>query len=75
MTASSIRRWPLSLALTAGVLLGPAAATAQETKTSDGVNAAVQRAPGKQQLIASGDTPDLLLLYTGDVIGYVDPCG
>jgi len=26
-------------------------------------------------LIASGDLPDLFLLYTGDVIGYLDPCG
>jgi hypothetical protein len=26
-------------------------------------------------LIADGRPPDLLLMYTGDVIGYVDPCG
>ena len=26
-------------------------------------------------LIASGDSPDLFLLYTGDVIGYLEPCG
>ena len=29
----------------------------------------------RRELIASGDSPDLFLLYTGDVIGYVDPCG
>ena len=26
-------------------------------------------------LIAGGQAPDLFLLYTGDVIGHVDPCG
>jgi hypothetical protein len=30
---------------------------------------------GRAGLVASGQTPDLMLLYTGDVIGYVDPCG
>jgi len=29
----------------------------------------------RRALIAAGDNPDLMLLYTGDVIGYVDPCG
>jgi hypothetical protein len=29
----------------------------------------------RKALIASGEAPDLFLLYTGDVIGYVDPCG
>ncbi len=26
-------------------------------------------------LIQSGKPPELLLLYTGDVIGYLEPCG
>jgi len=26
-------------------------------------------------LIQDGPAPDLTLLYTGDVIGFVDPCG
>ena len=26
-------------------------------------------------LIAPGASPDLALLYTGDVIGYLEPCG
>ena len=34
---------------------------------------AAQEATGA--LIASGDSPDLFLLYTGDVIGYIEPCG
>lgn len=31
--------------------------------------------PASKGLIAGGRAPDLLLMYTGDVIGYVDPCG
>ena len=26
-------------------------------------------------LVPGGDPPDLFLLYTGDVIGFIDPCG
>ena len=26
-------------------------------------------------LVSGGSTPDLILVYTGDVIGYIDPCG
>ena len=26
-------------------------------------------------LIEGGEAPDLFLVYTGDVIGYLDPCG
>jgi len=26
-------------------------------------------------LIAPGRAPDLILLYTGDVLGFLDPCG
>ena len=26
-------------------------------------------------LVAVGATPDLIVVYTGDVIGYLDPCG
>lgn len=29
----------------------------------------------RRSLIAAGEAPDLFLLYTGDVIGYLDPCG
>ena len=30
---------------------------------------------GRSGLVAGGDSPGLFLLYTGDVIGYIDPCG
>jgi hypothetical protein len=26
-------------------------------------------------LVRGGNAPDAFLLYTGDVIGYLDPCG
>ena len=26
-------------------------------------------------LVAKGDPPAMFLLYTGDVIGYIEPCG
>jgi hypothetical protein len=26
-------------------------------------------------LVVPGDPPDLILIYTGAVVGYVDPCG
>lgn len=28
-----------------------------------------------EALVPDGPPPDLFLVYTGDVIGYVDPCG
>ena len=31
--------------------------------------------PPRGAMIAPGPAADLTLLYTGDVIGYVDPCG
>ena len=36
---------------------------------------AAQEASATGALIASGDSPDLFLFYTGDVIGYLEPCG
>ena len=31
--------------------------------------------PPRGAMIAPGKTADLTLLYSGDVIGYIDPCG
>ncbi len=28
-----------------------------------------------QALVASGRAPDLIVLYTGNVVGYLEPCG
>ena len=35
---------------------------------------AAQQPPGGA-LVIGGPAPELFLLYTGDVIGYLDPCG
>ena len=42
-----------------------------------GIGSLVATAPRAQSggLVPGGDPPELILLYTGDVIGYVDPCG
>ena len=35
-----------------------------------------QQAPtGAQGLIAPGRSPELEILFTGDVIGFIEPCG
>jgi hypothetical protein len=45
------------------------------------VSAQTRPQPGKPlsppagALVAPGEPPSLTLFYTGDVIGYVDPCG
>ncbi len=31
--------------------------------------------PPSGVLVAAGNAPDLIFLYTGDVIGYIEPCG
>lgn len=42
-----------------------------------GVGAAMApvAAQSPRGLVQDGETPDLFVLSTGDVIGYVDPCG
>jgi len=32
-------------------------------------------AQARRALIAGGDSPGLFLIHTGEVIGYLDPCG
>ena len=32
-------------------------------------------AVAQQGLVPGGETPDLALVFTGDVIGYIEPCG
>ena len=43
----------------------------QPQTPTPGVDDSVER----RALIATGEAPDLFLLYTGDVIGCLDPCG
>ena len=60
VAAKRIERWILPLAL--GCLFVAMASPV-----------ASQQPPGA--LVVSGPAPNLFLLYTGDVIGYLDPCG
>ena len=60
-TARVIRRWALGVAL----LVAAAVWLSARPAAQEGTGA----------LITSGESPDLFLLYTGDVIGYVEPCG
>lgn len=63
-------RKPIARALAGFLFVTAAAATlAQSTATGD----SYKKPPGA--LIAAGDAPELILLYTGDVIGYLEPCG
>ena len=39
------------------------------------LTAPVRAQQASQGHIDGGDSPSLFLLYTGDVIGYLDPCG
>lgn len=81
MTRRPIARRRLTVALagcTAAVALGTLCWGASDATDPVPATATGQRAPAAQTpsaLIPSGDVPDLFLLYTGDVIGYIDPCG
>jgi len=76
-------RWPLrSIPMIAVLTVLVAAGTrAQEQQPQP-----PQQAPGAAStarsldppggvLVAPGNAPDLIFLYTGDVIGHVEPCG
>jgi hypothetical protein len=78
-------RWRRPLATLVGCALGfafSALSWAESSQTKTGPTKAgpttgkpVSTARARSALVASGDVPDLFLLYTGDVIGYLDPCG
>ena len=56
---------------------GAAESKAQATTSQPPATAPQPRsfAPPPGALIAPGASPHLILLYTGNVIGYIDPCG
>ena len=62
----------LATMLPALVLVATAWPAAAQTAQAEPTK---QPPPQRKSLIASGDPPDLFLVYTGDVIGYLDPCG
>jgi hypothetical protein len=69
-----MRRWSvLALsALVAAAALGVRAETPQAPAAGP---PARSLEPPSDVLVAAGSAPDLILLYTGDVIGYLEPCG
>jgi hypothetical protein len=56
-------------------LLTPPSAQSNPAGTHSATGQRASTTQARSALIASGDVPDLFLLYTGDVIGYIDPCG
>jgi hypothetical protein len=63
--------------LAAGALMLAAVAAGSGAAVHAQEEAAGQQSyrPPRGAMIAPGKTADLTLLYTGDVIGYIDPCG
>ena len=64
--------WLLVAILTGGALraqTAPAPAGAAPAPAPVGLD------PPAGALVPTGPAPDLVVLYSGDVIGYVDPCG
>lgn len=61
----------LAIALTAGF----AAAAPPDPAPRAGTVPAATLSPPAGALVAPGAAPDLIFLFTGDVIGYVEPCG
>lgn len=55
------------LALSASLLAGPSPQALKVEPVSDPVD--------EGPLVAGGPAPDLVLVYTGGVVGFVDPCG
>jgi len=55
------------------MLATAALATAGYAQTAGSQVVSYRKPPGA--LIAPGEDPSVILLYTGDVIGYVDACG
>jgi hypothetical protein len=65
-----LKPFTLAAMLTTGLfLVGPPAVA----ETPDASQQSFR--PPRGAMIAPGKAADLVLLYTGDAIGYIDPCG
>lgn len=66
----------LSATVISGRTAWPAAATA-DASASGAQQGSVRRSlePAGGALVVAGNPPDATLLCTGDVIGYLEPCG
>jgi hypothetical protein len=72
IVSKSALRWAACF-LAAALSLAPA--RAQNLQPSTAASEPRSLEPPTDVLVASGPAPDLILLYTGDVIGFLDPCG
>ena len=75
MLRESTHRRRLGLILSGLVLPTLCGSLIQAQTAQPGATSKLPGSAQRSSLIASGDTSDLCLLYTGDVIGYLDPCG
>ncbi len=71
---------PAAVVLGAAMLLAVASVAAQENPAAPSAPPAPPPAarslePPAGALVAAGNAPDVIFLYTGDVIGYIEPCG
>ncbi len=51
------------------------AALAVQAQSASSTNQQQSFRPPAGALVAPGESPQLTLLYTGNVVGYLDPCG
>lgn len=70
----SSARLVMALLAAAGLLLLGGQGAAARQATSE-ISVPAPEAPDTGPLVAPGDPPDLTLLYTGGVVGYIEPCG
>jgi len=65
-----LKPFTVAAMMTAGLFLaGPPAVAATPDASQQSFR------PPRGAMIAPGKAADLVLLYTGDAIGYLDPCG
>ena len=70
-----LNRGGLRLAAAALTLAAMAAGSGMAALAQTGEQGQESFRPPRGAMIAPGPSADLTLLYTGDVIGYLDPCG
>lgn len=71
-------RGKIVLLAAVALLLAPGGAWPEGPPPTSGgpiIDAHPVEAPETAPMVAPGPEPDLVLLYTGGVIGYIEPCG
>lgn len=70
-----ILRSSMTLALAGLTALGGSPFRAQGTPRANPGQPAARSVPERPPILMTGESPDLMSFYTGDVIGYLTPCG